>query len=279
MLVSLPAKFQFLIFLSALLTVVIALASPTHAEISAWAHNEGGKMRILALPPEPDGTVRGALQIEPLNGWITYWREPGEAGIPPQISFPPESGLVLQALQFPIPKQFVDGDVRDLGYDHPVTLPFILKARNPGETALLKASAFIGLCRNICIPFQAEFQMNLSSAKLPLEENLILDEATRHLPEKPSATFHVQDTKLDPSAARLRLSLNLPNSEIEPEIYLVAPDGHVILDHTETRREGATHQLDFKLDGIKDKALLTKGNWSLLVKLGDRAMETSLAIN
>ena len=72
------------------------------AETTDWVSNEGGRMRIVALAPDARGTVRGALQIEPKAGWITYWREPGDAGIPPHISFPETSDVSLSKISYPI---------------------------------------------------------------------------------------------------------------------------------------------------------------------------------
>lgn len=250
--------------------------------MSDWAVNDGGRMRIVALPPEPDGTVRGALQIEPREGWITYWKQPGQAGIPPQLSLAPDSGLTMTEMKFPVPKQFVDGDVRDLGYDHAVTLPFTLKIDSGNHSALFKASAFIGLCRNICIPFQAEFQVNLLSKKLPLEENLILDEASRHLPETPSQDFAVASSKFNSDHKKLMLSLRLPEGSAKPDIVVVGPNGHVLLDQEHGKTEGNLYSVDMPLGKLAAKIANMPANgaqdWSLLVIAGNRAMETPLAI-
>ncbi|MGO7726417.1 cytochrome C biogenesis protein, partial [Rhizobium ruizarguesonis] len=66
--------------------------STIHAAMSAWADNGGGSMRLVALAPDAAGNIRAALQIEPKPSWITYWKEPGNSGIPPQITITAESG-------------------------------------------------------------------------------------------------------------------------------------------------------------------------------------------
>lgn len=81
-------------------------------------------MRVASLAMDADGVVRGVLQIEPKDGWITYWREPGEAGIPPQITPDPASGVSLTTMAYPVPKLIENGDITDIGYDHAVSLPF-----------------------------------------------------------------------------------------------------------------------------------------------------------
>ncbi|MGO6906703.1 protein-disulfide reductase DsbD domain-containing protein, partial [Rhizobium ruizarguesonis] len=136
-------------FLIAAVSMAAALVpfSTIHAEMSAWAENDGGRMRLVALAPDAAGKIRAALQIEPKPGWITYWKEPGNSGIPPQITITPESGVSLDAIAYPVPKHFFKGGIEDIAYDAPVTLPLSLTAAGKGPLAI-DASAFIGICKD-----------------------------------------------------------------------------------------------------------------------------------
>jgi DsbC/DsbD-like thiol-disulfide interchange protein len=253
-------------------------ASDSLAAMTAWAENEGGRMRIIALPPAPDGTVRGALQIEPKSGWITYWKEPGQAGIPPKITLTSGDDASITEIGFPIPKQFTVGDVRDIGYDHPVALPFTLKLASPDKPMTLRASAFIGLCRNICIPFQADFRLELSATgPLPYQENLILDEAIRHLPEKPSHDFAVTAYTLSDDRQNLRLTLKLPDEMSLPQIFVAGPEGHVLLDQENETRTGDRYVVDMPVGKLPKNYDVHGKRWDILIVSGRRAMETSLA--
>ena len=119
-------------------------------------------MRLVALAPDADGHIRAALQIEPEPGWITYWREPGDSGIPPQVSPAPEGNVALEKVAFPVPKLITVGKVKEIGYDAPVTLPldFRVTGDRPDK---LDVTVFIGLCKDICIPFQTALSVPLSS--------------------------------------------------------------------------------------------------------------------
>jgi DsbC/DsbD-like thiol-disulfide interchange protein len=263
-----------------LFAAAVALPHGARAAMTAWAENEGGRMRIIALSAEADGTVRGALQIEPKNGWITYWKEPGQAGIPPQITLSPGEGISLQKVEFPVPRQFTNGGVRDLGYDHAVTLPFTLTVEDREKPLMLNASAFVGLCRNICIPFQADFHMDFTSAKgLPFEENLILDEARKSLPEKPSDDFAVTHYALTKGKSDLRLGLRLPAGSPPPQIFVATPSGHVLFDQVDGRMVEGTYVVAMPLGKGAEKAAETGRRWDILVIAGNRAMETALAFD
>ncbi|MCO5731035.1 protein-disulfide reductase DsbD domain-containing protein [Rhizobium sp. SSA_523] len=263
----------------AAMTLLPAFAG--QAAMTAWAENEGGRMRIIALPPEPDGTLRGALQIEPKAGWITYWKQPGEAGIQPQLTLSPGLGITLDALDFPVPKAFEEGGVRDMGYDHPVALPFRMSIKDKSRPVAVNASVFIGLCRNICIPFQADFALDLTGqTALPLQENLILDRALKSVPEAPSPGFSVARHGLSDDGRLLELALKLPKAESAPVIYAVGPGGLVLLDQVNGRHaEDGLYHVGMPLPKPSPTFDPKTARFDLLVMAGGRAMETSLAFD
>ena len=118
-------------------------ALPLMAASSDWAVNEGGRMRLVLLPEGADGLRQGALVIEPKPGWITYWKEPGDVGIPPAIKPAEGASYTLESLDFPVPKVLTSGEMNDVGYDRPVTLPITLA--NAPDTSGVTLNAFIGV--------------------------------------------------------------------------------------------------------------------------------------
>ncbi len=256
-------------------------AAPLRAEMTPWATNEGGRMRIVALPPRPDGTVRGALQIEPKPGWITYWKEPGDAGIPPQVVFSRESGITQVRVSYPVPKRIDSGKLKDIGYDTPVALPFELTVRDPGRPLNLAASAFVGLCQNICIPFQADFSLALKQVGgTPAEEAMIVNQAMSKVPEPPSHDFAVLDHAITPDLDTLHLKLRLPGDTTAPsQVIVTGPQGHVLIEGINGRRDGDRYSLDMPVGKLPRNYDVTGKQWGILVIAGDRAMETSLAFN
>lgn len=238
-------------------------------------------MRLVVMPPEPDGTIRGALQIEPKPGWITYWKEPGDAGIPPRIELSPDSEAQLERLSFPVPKRIDNGPVRDIGYDEPVAFPFELSAKDLSKPLAIDVSAFIGLCRNICIPFQAQFDMLLQPAKgTPVEEAMILNSALAKLPEPPSENFAVTHYVMSQGGSVLRLTLRLPEgTSVPPQVIVAGPEGHVLFDGINGRMQGNSYTLDMPIGKLPKDYEIKGKRWSILAIAGGRAMETSLAFD
>lgn len=269
--------------LIALSGALLGFVAAARAESSDWALNEGGRMRLVVLPADADGKRAAALQIEPSPGWITYWREPGDAGIPPSVTLAPGSGYTLSDIGYPVPKRIDNGDLRDIGYDAPVTLPLVLSGPAGGSSSgELKASVFIGLCRNICIPFQAEFQLSLTlSETAKAEEAEIVAAARKTLPEAPSPNFSVQSHALSSDGKQLSLTLTVPEGTTPDgaEIFVTGPSGHVFFGDGERRLEGNALTVALPISGLPRKYDIHGKRWGLLVKAGGRAMETTLAFD
>ncbi|MBY5424897.1 protein-disulfide reductase DsbD domain-containing protein [Rhizobium leguminosarum] len=270
-----------------LIAVVSAVAAlvpfySAHAEVSAWADNEGGRMRLVALAPDAGGKIRAALQIEPKPGWITYWKEPGNSGIPPQITIAPESGVTLDAIAYPVPKHFFNGAIEDIAYDAPVTLPLSLTAAGKGPVTI-DATAFIGICKDICIPFQANLQLKLGPAiQSHPEEEAILQAADARLPKPPSPYFDVTAHAMSPDRKTLSLDLVLPNEgpgegKAAPDIIVTGPSGYAFTKQIGGKRDGATFKVAISIGKLPKDYDMAGKQWSVLVIDGERTMETTLA--
>lgn len=236
-------------------------------------------MRLIALPADDAGHIRGALQIEPKPGWITYWREPGESGIPPQIATAPESAATLSRIGYPAPKQIAIGAIREIGYDAPVALPIDFQFGDGRKQGALAVTAFIGLCKDVCIPFQASFSLSLpAAAQSNVAEQTAVAAAEASLTEKPSANFSVKAHHLSADGKVLSLQVTLPSSEgVSPEVYLTGPSGYAFFRQTGGKRDGHTFDTDIAIGKLPKNYDIHGKSWGILVVDGKRAMETTLA--
>jgi DsbC/DsbD-like thiol-disulfide interchange protein len=248
------------------------------AEMTAWADNEGGRMRLIALPPDATGKIRAALQIEPKPGWITYWREPGNSGIPPQISVAPEGGVALATIGYPVPKHIVNEKVDEIAYDAPVTLPLELIAKDR-STREVDVTAFVGVCRDICIPFQVQFSLKLASSERSLpQEEAILAAANAALPQPPSSTFNVTGHSLSADMKQLSLQITLPQpGDTAPQIIVSGPSGYVFTKQLTSKRHGTTFATSISVGRLPGNYDARGKTWSVLVIDGESAIESPLA--
>ena len=253
-------------------------ALPLMAASSDWAVNEGGRMRLVLLPEGADGLRQGALVIEPKPGWITYWKEPGDVGIPPAIKPAEGASYTLESLDFPVPKVLTSGEMNDVGYDRPVTLPITLA--NAPDTSGVTLNAFIGVCQNICIPFQADLAVppNADGARSAAETALV-EAARAQIPPGPSEDFRVLGHTMSADRKELVVRAMVPEGPSTPEVFISGPSGHVFVKAQASTGDAGETILTVPIGRLPKKYELSGKHWGILIVSGPRAMETTLAFD
>lgn len=234
---------------------------------------------MIALPPQKDGTVHAVLEIAPDPGWHTYWKVPGSSGIPPQITVHAGGNIALQRIDFPAPRVFTDGRMRDFGYDSAVLLPLTLKQAEPGKPATLAADVFVGLCSTICVPFQTTLSLKLDpSDTADAREAALLNAARASLPEPEANDFGVVESHLSADGRAVTVSLILPPGAdaASARFIVTGPDGLVFGEHRVVKTEGNHVTIAAAPVFLKDGVTLKGAPLQLLAEAAGRAMETSI---
>lgn len=255
------------------------LGNAAQAASSPWLQTPGGDVRLVALAPEMDGTIPAILDIRLNEGWKTYWLDPGESGIAPQISFSPDSNVTFSGLRFPAPKRFDDGVVRYTGFDQPVAFPISL---NGGPQSSLKASVFLGICKDICIPVQGELTVDLKAgATMNLLEKAIVEQAEAALPEAAAADFTVTSHRLDKDGGRLQVVLTIPpgTAIADVDIFLAGPSGESFSKPENVVLNGNELTAELTAAGQNAFAKLAGKTLTLVAVAGGRSMQTALAFD
>lgn len=253
---------------------------PAWSASSPWIGTKGGKLRMVALPPDAQGTIRGFVEITPEDGWHTYWKVPGSGGIPPQVSLKDGGNVTLEKLDFPAPRIFDDGNLRDFGYDSRVMLPLTLKQDKPGQPSSIDASVFIGLCADICIPFQAEVSVKVSPEDKPKPaEMALVNAATALLPEAPGADFSVEEARATEDGQGVVLKLRLPAGADAntADIIAITPDGQPLSRLMRRTSETGTLFAEARIPGGSAASLAGK-TLTILTLAASRAMETTVTL-
>ncbi|RCS23368.1 hypothetical protein DUT91_13875 [Phyllobacterium salinisoli] len=198
---------------------VVFQAGPAFAESSPWVDTPGGKVRLLLDVPEAPGkTLRGAIQIDLAQGWKTYWREPGDAGVPPQLDLSASSNIEGSEIAFPAPHRFHDGETQWAGYKHSVMLPVTFRLENMEATTRVKGHVFLGVCETICIPVQAAFDLPVKPGeKDPLAHTLV-SSAFDRLPQPASPEFGIHEAARKDGHAIFHV--RLPARDQPAELFL-----------------------------------------------------------
>lgn len=148
------------------LALLLPLAGATAA--SALEAMPDVPMALLAPGgPPKGGTYRAGLALDLPEGWHTYWISPGDAGIPPVIEAAGSDNLADLAVAYPLPKRHDDGVSISLVYEGRLVLPLRVRAADAGKPVHLHLSVAIGLCRDVCLPVNAELDAVLDPAAPP----------------------------------------------------------------------------------------------------------------
>jgi DsbC/DsbD-like thiol-disulfide interchange protein len=256
------------------------IAPPADAAQSQWVHAEGGAIRIVAGGQQPDGTIPAILDIRLNPGWKTYWLDPGASGIAPQVSFDAKDGIFFSGMRFPAPKSFGEGIGSYTGYDKYVAFPLLLKSDKNGDLSL-KASVFLGICKDICIPVQAELSLSLPDGVADILDEARIEDAVAALPAQPSETFKVKAASFDAAGKRLRLSLVTPgvSTGTAPELFLAGPPGYSFGKPENVTMANGEFTAELPVRVPAKGGALKSGSVLLVARSGERSMETPLAFD
>lgn len=143
-----------------------ALIAPGVAPVPAAAQSFDGVVQAEVLPGwrNSDGSHMAAVKVTLNPGWKTYWRAPGDAGIPPQISWQGSRNMSDVALEWPTPEVFNQNGMRSIGYSDALVLPIRIAPKDAGKPVRLKATLDIGVCRDICVPQRLKVKAELPPA-------------------------------------------------------------------------------------------------------------------
>ncbi len=103
---------------------------------------------------------RVALRLRLASGWHTYWRNPGDAGAAPELNFDLSPGAGAGPIQWPVPQRVPEGSLMTYAYTGDVLLPVNVTPSPEGSTSI-KVHADWLVCRDICIPEEGDFRLDL----------------------------------------------------------------------------------------------------------------------
>ena len=114
-----------------------------------------------------DGAEVAAVEIRLAPGWHTYWRVPGDAGIPPEFDWSGSSNLAAVAYEWPRPQVFENYGMRTFGYADTLVLPVVLTPERKGEPIEASLAMFFGVCAEVCVPAEARMEARLIGGGTP----------------------------------------------------------------------------------------------------------------
>lgn len=155
---------------------------------------------------QPGESFWAALRLKPDAQWHVYWRNPGDSGLPPALSWQLPPGFVVDSIQWPYPERIEVPPLTSLGYRDETLLPIRItppRLLSAGTTVELKAHADWLVCKVECIPGEADLELIL-----PVHDSTpVLDPAWTDL-------FKTARERLPISGRNLPVSFSVTESEV-----------------------------------------------------------------
>lgn len=232
------------------------------------------------------GRIEAGIAIDLPEGWKTYWRVPGDAGIPPSIEVGASEGLSTPVVRFPVPVRFDEAGLTAIGYTRSVVLPIdaaLLDARRPGR---LDAHVMIGLCHDICVPFEAHLTATIDPAA-PRDEaaaaTLAAARATVPKPHVPGATPSVRSVRLETSDEGPRVRVEVAMGSSDPtghDLFVEGPTPEWALPLPKRQGPGgALETWTFAVDGLPTGATLVGTPLTFTLATGNGAVEQVIGVD
>ncbi len=266
-----------------------AVAGPAMAEVAAsdWQPGEKGNIRLIAATSGvgDQEVVRLGLEVELQPGWKTYWRSPGDAGIPPSVDWTANENVQSTEFLWPAPERFSYYGLDTFGYGDQIVYPIDVVPARAGEAMRLNADVFLLICDDVCIPHDYSVSLDLPAGPAdPSDHAGLLDRFRDQVPGDGS------DVGLTLESSALSGTAEAPFVEVafrstEP---FVTPD--LLVEGPEDVFFGKP-AFEFSDDGLlvrasvpaedafgEERALPLNGRTITLTLFdGDRAMETEIA--
>jgi DsbC/DsbD-like thiol-disulfide interchange protein len=251
---------------------------------TAVAAAEAARVRLVVGSVE-EGRVAAGLAIDLPEGWKTYWRTPGDAGIPPSLDSAGSTGLGPIAVRFPAPERFDEAGLTALGYTRSVVLPIETRLADPATPGRLVLTVMIGLCHDICIPFETRVEATIApGAAGDAAAAAAIAAAAARVPRPAEAASGPRVLTVRPTAGpngpRLVAEIATAAEAPDRDVFVEGPSGDWSLPQPE--RVGAAGPREtwaFDLDGAPRGADLAAVDLRFTIRVGDRAVEQVVRVD
>jgi DsbC/DsbD-like thiol-disulfide interchange protein len=259
------------------------LAAPAQAaDASPWTQDSHSAFRLIAGSNKSGAAhLRAGIEIKMGPGWHTYWRYPGDSGVPPRFNFSGSENFADAKVLYPAPHLYSDETGNTLGYKGGVTFPLQVIPRQPGKPVKLYVKLEYAVCDKLCVPVEGSAELTLAPGASAEEANLAAAEA--RVPKKVSAAQAGFTVKRVNNAAKplIMVDLKAPAGEkVEVFVEGPTPEWALPIPKPAPGAPAGHQQFGFELDGLPP-GVDPKGHFELTFTIveGGRPIEVKTRLD
>ncbi|QPF84170.1 cytochrome C biogenesis protein [Bradyrhizobium genosp. L] len=279
MIVTVPMRAAFCV---AVILSVASMATKVRADdASPWQQDAHSAVRLLA-GSRSGNVLLGGIAFQLQDGWKTYWRTPGDSGVPPRFDFSKSDNVEAVTVMWPAPRQFDDGaGGTSLGYKHQVVLPLRIVAKSPDKPLVLRAEINYAVCEKLCVPVDAKAE--LAFASVASTEDGALSEALNAVPKPANIgdpnPLTIRDVKRD-GKNNVLVDVTAPEAK-DLSLYVEGPtpDWALPVPKLVSPSPPGVKRFAFELDGLPPGAKADGAALKLTLVGGDKSYEFNINLN
>lgn len=272
-------------FFAAALAFVLPSAALAGEGVSPWARDGATALRLIDGGAAEAGGRLAAIEIALDPGWKTYWRQPGASGVPPRFDFSGSTNVAEAHVAYPAPERAEGEDGVTNVYHGEVTLPVVVRPKDPSRPVWLKLTADYGVCEQVCVPVRAEAALDLAPDGAPAAAEAEEARAAAAAAPKPlalgsTAALAVSSVRRagvgKDGGAALEISVAAPAGPDRPLLFAETGDGD-FAPAPEPVGEPKDGRATFRM--VFDEPELPKSGLRFTLAVGGQAIETPVALD
>jgi DsbC/DsbD-like thiol-disulfide interchange protein len=250
-------------------------------DASPWRRDGHSAVRLLA-GSRSGAVLLGGIAIQLQPGWKTYWRTPGDSGVPPRFDFSKSENIEAVTVLWPAPTKFDDGaGGHSLGYKNEVVLPLRIVAKNADKPVTLRADINYAVCEKLCIPVEANAE--LAFASVASTEDSALFAALDTVPKPANIgdpnPLTIRDVKREGKSSVVVDVATPDTRELSLFVEGPTPDWALPVPTPLEHSPPGIKRFTFELDGLPPGANPAGAALKLTLVGGDRAYEFNINLN
>jgi DsbC/DsbD-like thiol-disulfide interchange protein len=255
MMVTVPSRaalgFAATLFTSSLFASSVAIEARAQ-DASPWQRDDHSAVRLLA-GSRSGAVLLGGIGFQLQPGWKTYWRTPGDSGVPPRFDFSKSENVEAVTVLWPAPSKFDDGaGGHSLGYHNQFVLPLRIVAKSTDKPVMLRADINYAVCEKLCIPVEASVELPFTSAASTEDSALLaaLDTVPKPANVGDPNPLTIRDVKRDGKSTVLVDVVSPDAKEVNLFVEGPTPDWGLPVPKLLERSPLGVKRFAFELDGV-----------------------------
>jgi len=270
---------------AALLLLSLHMTSIAHAaDASNWDKGVNSAVRLIAGDPIRKGDqprLRAGIEILLDAGWKTYWRYPGDSGVPPRFDFAGSQNVKAVTVRWPAPHRFSDDGGQSIGYKDRIVLPLTIVPSDASKPVTLRLALDYAICAKLCVPADAKAELILTGGQSAHEAALAAAEARvpKAVPVGDRAAFAIVNVKQE-TPQRVVVDVAAPqNGEVDLFAEGPTPDWALPLPEPVAGAPAGHRRFSFAIDGVPPGVSPAGALLTFTAVAGDQAVESTYRLS